>query len=151
MRAYDSTLYQFLLSYFGDLENNGHNRLLCKRLSIHRLDVPFNDISLGTSYQSFEKMMAMSRGRDFYNFPYDSHIWSLTSQMQFNSMANFEDFRRLFSITTSKVEVYQLQQSRWTHFYIWSSRQKLWCHRDLDDWVSSLHFTGYDRVCVHSS
>ena len=96
MRAYDSILYQYLLSYFGCLENNGLNRLLCKRLSIHRLDVPFNDISLGTSYQSFEKMMAMSRGRDFYNFPYDSHIWSLTSQMKFNSKANFEDFHRLF-------------------------------------------------------
>ena len=99
-------------------------------------------------------MITMSRGRDFDNFLYDSHIWSLTSQMKFNSVANFEDFHRLFSTTTSKLEIYQLQQSRWTHFYIWSSRrsrQKLWCHRDLDDWVSSLHFTGYDRVCLHSS
>ena len=33
----------------------------------------------------------------------------------------------------------------------WASRQKLWCRRDLDDRVSSLHFPGHDRVCSHSS
>ena len=139
-----------LLSYFDSRKNLVTINCIVRGYQFTDQMSLFTTLAWG-HYISFEKMIAMSRGRDFYNFPYDSHIWSLTSQMKFNSMANFEDFHRLFSTTTSKLEIYQLQQSRWTHFYIWSSRQKLWCHRDLDDWVSSLHFTGYDRVCLHSS